>query len=162
MVEVVRVGVVVASAVATGLLAGVFFAFWVAVMPGLAEAGDRVVVEVMQRINRAILTVPFLVVFLGSPLSAVAAVVLYVPVGGAVLGWLVAGAAGCVVASAVTVRGNVPLNDALAAAGPVERLSQEQAAGARRRFGARWVRWNAVRTAASTLAAGCLVAALAV
>ncbi|MEY9211988.1 DUF1772 domain-containing protein [Thermobifida halotolerans] len=160
MFEVVRWAAVVAATVTTGLLAGVFFAFSVAVMPGLARVGDRGVVEVMQRINEAILNGWFLVVFLGSPVLSLVAVVVHVGSSGAVLGWLVAALVGGVVSLAVTVRGSVPLNDALAQAGPVERMADP--VGVRRRFEARWVRWNVVRTVASVLAFGCLVGAVAV
>jgi uncharacterized membrane protein len=55
----------------------------------------------------------------------------------------------------VTFRVNVPLNDALAAAGP-------DLAAARAAFEGTWVRWTVVRAVLSTGAFGCLVAALAV
>lgn len=148
---------VVAAAVVTGLLAGTFFGFAVGVMPGLARMGDRVVVGVMQRINEAILNPWFLVVFVSNPVLAAVAVGVCVGAPWTVVGWLAAALVCSVVSLAVTVRGSVPLNDALAAAGPVERLAEVEAAGVRGRFEAGWVRLNVVRTVASTAALGCLV-----
>lgn len=153
--EVVRGVVLVAAVVATGLLAGVFFAFAVAVMPGLARVGDRVFVEVMQRVNGAILNGWFLAVFLGAPVLSLLAVVVYLGSGGVVVGLLAGGFVLCGVSLVVTVRGSVPLNDALAAAGPVERMADP--GGVRRRFEVVWVRRNVVRTVVSGAALVCLV-----
>ncbi|WP_248592859.1 DUF1772 domain-containing protein [Thermobifida alba] len=152
-----RLAAVVAATVVTGLLAGTFFGFAVGVMPGLARMGDRVVVGVMQRINEAILNPWFLVVFVSNPVLAAVAVGVCVGSPWTVVGWLVAALVCSVVSLAVTVRGSVPLNDALAAAGPVERLAEAEVARVRRRFEAGWVRFNVVRAVASTLALGCLV-----
>nr|WP_239647228.1 anthrone oxygenase family protein [Nocardiopsis baichengensis] len=57
----------------------------------------------------------------------------------------------------LTVAVNVPLNDALDAAGPVH---GDQAAQVRAAFERPWVRWNAVRTALSAAGAVCLAFAL--
>jgi uncharacterized membrane protein len=46
----------IVGALMTGLMAGVFFAFSTAVMPGLARLDGSQGLEAMQRINRAILT----------------------------------------------------------------------------------------------------------
>jgi uncharacterized membrane protein len=59
----------------------------------------------------------------------------------------------------ITVGVNVPLNDAIKAAGDPDRIAD--LATVRERFDeARWIRWNNVRTAASTAAFGCLAWAL--
>src|SRR5690606_17752565 len=99
----------------------------------------------------------FLVVFVSNPVLAAVAVGVCVGSPWTVVGWLAAALVCSVVSLAVTVRGSVPLNDALAAAGPVERLAEVEAAGVRGRFEAGWVRLNVVRTVASTAALGCLV-----
>ena len=56
----------------------------------------------------------------------------------------------------VTFAINVPLNDALAAAGTSD------LADVRARFEGTWVRWNVVRAVLSTSAFGCLTGALVV
>ena len=55
MAEMVHAVVPVFAAVVTGLFAGLFFAFSIAVMPGLRRAGDRAMIEAMQGVNVAIL-----------------------------------------------------------------------------------------------------------
>jgi uncharacterized membrane protein len=59
----------------------------------------------------------------------------------------------------ITIGVNVPLNDALAAAGPPERITD--LAAVREKFEAAWVRWNIARAAAATAAFACLTVALA-
>ncbi|MEU3650905.1 anthrone oxygenase family protein [Lentzea sp. NPDC034063] len=54
------------AAAATGLMAGVFFAFSVAVMPGLADLQAEQAREAMRRINVRIQNPVFLLVFLGT------------------------------------------------------------------------------------------------
>jgi uncharacterized membrane protein len=65
------------SVVLIGLFAGLFFAFSIAVMPGLRRAGDRAMVEAIQGVNVAILNPLFALVFMGAPVGALATVVLY-------------------------------------------------------------------------------------
>lgn len=76
----------------------------------------------------------------------------------AVLLWIVAAFALYLVASGITIRVNVPLNDALAATRPPGRITD--LAAVRERFETEWVRWNIARAVASTAAFGCLVLAL--
>ncbi len=135
-----------------GLLAGLFLAFTLAVMPGLAAAPDAVLVETMAQVNRAILSPAFLVVFLGAPLLAVVAAVV------APSGWTVAGAVLAVATLVITLAVNVPLNDALehaVAVGPLD------PAAAREAFEGRWTTANLVRALTATAGFACLVVALA-
>src|SRR5215207_5228420 len=65
------------------------------------------------------------------------------------------------VAFVITIAVNVPLNDALKAAGDPNRM--RDLAGVRERFDeARWAAWNLVRVVASLGAFGCLAWALVV
>ena len=50
-----------------GLLAGLFYAYSVSVVPGLGQADDRTLVDGMQQINEAIENPVFFVGFLGAP-----------------------------------------------------------------------------------------------
>jgi len=159
MAESVREAVLIASVLATGLFAGLFYAFSVAVMPGLARGGDRTFVEAMQRINNAILNPWFAVVFAGTPPVLLAAAVLHAPAGQwGPLVWLVAALVLVLLVIGVTMSVNVPLNNALDDAGP--QGSEARATRVRRGFERRWVRWNTLRTALSALALACVALAL--
>ncbi|MEH1099166.1 anthrone oxygenase family protein [Micromonospora sp. CPCC 205561] len=158
MTESIRVAVLAGATLTTGLVAGLFFAFSCAVMPGLAGTDDRTLVGAMQSINRRILNGWFLGAFLGAPLLLAVAAAAHLGRGGAVLFWTLAALACYLVTFGVTVRLNVPLNDRLEVAGPVDGIVD--LAEARARFEAAWVRWNLVRTVSSVAAFACLVAAL--
>ncbi|MFJ6196678.1 DUF1772 domain-containing protein [Micromonospora sp. NPDC092111] len=147
-----------AATLATGLMAGLFFAFTCAVMPGLSAVDDRTFVGTMQSINRRILNGWFLAAFLGAVLLIGLAVALHLTVGGRVLAWTVAALALYAGTLLITIRLNVPLNDRLDAAGPVDRIAD--LASVRAAFEVPWVRWNLVRTLTNVAAFGCLVAAL--
>jgi uncharacterized membrane protein len=142
----------VAAVITNGLMAGLFAAYSYAVMPGLARTGDRTFVEAMQQTNAAILNGWFGICFGGAVLFAAAAALLHL--GRPALPWIVAGLALYVAVLVVTFSINVPLNDALAAAG------NGDPAGVRAGFEGVWVRWNVVRAVASTAAFGCLTWAL--
>lgn len=118
--------------VLNGLLAGVYAAFLLAVMPALHGLPDDVFARVMNRINEVIVNPAFLLLFLGAPLLA-----------GVVLVWhrgpLAIAALVCALAALViTFAANLPLNDALAAG------------GSRQAYETPWLVWHAVRTFAAT------------
>jgi uncharacterized membrane protein len=149
----------VAATLTTGLMAGLFAAFWYAIMPGLARAGDLAFVDGMQRINVAILNGWFGLCFAGALVFSVVAAVLHAGSDRrSVLPWILAGAVLYLVVLVITFAINVPLNDRLDAAGDPSRIGDLHAV--REQFEAAWVRANAVRTLACTLAFGCLTWAL--
>ena len=150
--ETVRDVSLVATLVTTGLMAGFYAAFSVAVMPGLARTDDHTYVHAMRGTNIAILNGWFAVIF-GGPLlfGAVAAGSRFGEPDGD-LGWVALAVALYVVTLLVTAIVNVPLNNQLDSTEPVE--------DARALFEKRWVRWNAVRTVVCTLSFGALVAAV--
>jgi uncharacterized membrane protein len=123
----------------SGLLAGLFFAYAVSVMPALRQVDDDTFVTVMNRINVVIVNPVFLTVFLGAP---VVCAVLLVWERGA---WAVAAAVLAVVTLVVTFAFNIPLNNALADG------------GARAAFEDPWVRWHVVRTVTSIACFACLL-----
>ncbi|MGH3838754.1 MAG: hypothetical protein ACRDSG_06445 [Pseudonocardiaceae bacterium] len=65
MLEVLRGVALVAATLATGLQAGLYYAFAVSVMPGLRRIDDRAFVEAMQQINVAIINPWFFLSFFG-------------------------------------------------------------------------------------------------
>lgn len=137
------------AVVLNGLLAGLFAAFAVAVMPGLAAGPDAVIVTAMRQVNRAIVTTVFLVVFLGAPATAIAVAVVrpsLFSLGAAVLALVTLG---------ITVVVNVPLNDALDAA-PARTAAE--VATARAAFESAWTRANVLRTVTAVAALACLSA----
>ena len=151
--DIARTSSLVAATITVGLMAGLFAAFSYSVMPGLARTSDRTFVDAMQRINVAIVNGWFLLCFLGALVTSVLAAVLHL--GSGSVFWLTAAGAVLYIATlAITARRNVPLNNALDAAGP-DTPSQTRAA-----FEAPWVRWNLVRTATSVAAFLALAAAL--
>ncbi|MGH3730977.1 MAG: DUF1772 domain-containing protein [Micromonosporaceae bacterium] len=151
-----RVVALVAATLTTGLAAGLFAAFSYAVMPGLRRTDDRTMVGAMQQINTAILNGWFALCFGGAVLFTALAAVLHL--GYATLPWIVAGLVFYVATLVITFRINVPLNNALDAAGTPDEASD--LAAVRRRFETPWIRWNWVRTATNLAAFGCLAWAL--
>src|SRR5690606_27039454 len=157
--ESLQAAVLFAATITTGLSAGLFFAFACSVMPGLGQASDRTFVEAMQRINVAILNVWFLIAFVGAVLLTALASSLHLPADArAVLPWSVAALVLYGTGLVITGRGNVPLNNALLAAGDPDGVSDLRAV--RDRFERRWVRLHLIRTVAFVLAFCCLAWAL--
>ncbi|HEX6196626.1 MAG TPA: anthrone oxygenase family protein [Jiangellaceae bacterium] len=159
--DVVRDVVLVLATVSTGLMAGVFFAYAISLMPGLARSDDRTFVTAFQNVDRAIVNPLFLSIFLGTLVINVVAGVVHIGGDGrSALPWIVAAAVLYLVVVAITVRVHVPLNNAIKAAGDPDRID---VAATRVRFTeGRWIGWNAVRTVLSVAAFGCLAVALVV
>jgi uncharacterized membrane protein len=141
--------VLVAALVAAGLIAGLFYAYSCSVMPGLARGDDKTFVEAMRGINVAIVNPVFMLTFLGAPLLAGVAVFL----NPGPRPWVIAGFVCLAVMLVITGALNIPLNNALENGG-------NDYAAVRARFETSWVRWNVLRTLASTAGFGCLVAAV--
>ncbi|MFB7785918.1 DUF1772 domain-containing protein [Streptomyces vinaceus] len=157
--DIARLAVLIAATVLVGLTAGLFFAFDVSVMPALRRSDDRTLIQVMQRVNVAIVNGLFLTAFLGSLLLTALALVLHLASGaGSVAPPLIAALVAYVLQLVVTGRVNIPLNNALDRAGPVERIADP--AAVRRAFESRWVPANRWRTLLCTVALGCLAWAL--
>ena len=142
----------------SGLMAGLFFAFSVAVMQALAKLPTEKGMAAMQSINVVILNPWFLTVFMGTALLCMGLGVyafLQWTTPGA--GWLLAGAGlyltGCIL---VTMAFNVPLNDALAAA------DATSTGGAKlwQTYLVTWTNWNHVRTIACLASTAALVVSM--
>jgi uncharacterized membrane protein len=160
MLDVLRGVALVAATVTVGLMAGVFWIYANAIMPGLGRTDDRTFVGAFQSIDKAIINPLFLATFLGAlVLSGLAAALHLGADGRPVLPWVAAALVLYLATAVVTMGINVPLNDALKAAGDPDRIAD--LAAVRERFDeARWVRWNLARAVASTAAFGCLAWAL--
>lgn len=156
-----RGATLVAATIAMGLAAGLFYTFSISVMPGLGRTGDRTFVEAMQRINVAIMNGWFAIAFAGALVLTIVAGLLHLGGDGrAVLPWIVAAFVLYAAVLVITFAVNVPLNNAIDAAGPPDRLADP--AAVRQAFEARWVPWNIVRAVTSTAAFACLAWSLVV
>ena len=149
-----------AATVSTGLGAGVFLLYAHTVMPGLGATDDRTFVVAFQSMDRAILNVWFIGgSFLGALVFGVVASAL--SMGRPELPWIAAAVVLWGIAVVITFAVNVPLNEALKAAGPPDAITD--AAAARAAFDeARWRVWNLVRAALTTVSFGLLAWALVV
>lgn len=147
------------SAIGCGLMAGVYFAFSTFVMTSLGRIAPQAGAAAMNAINVDIVRSPFMPLFLGTTLMALALVVIALfnrdqP------GAMTALAGGVLYVFgmfAVTMAVNVPLNDALAAADP----ATAQGAALWTRYVHDWTIWNHVRTVASAAACVFFVAGIA-
>jgi uncharacterized membrane protein len=152
--------VLIAATMTIGLVAGVFGLYSHTVMRGLAGTDDRTFVGAFQALDRAIINPWFMLSFVGALLFTAAAAVLHLPRDArGPLPWIVVALVLYLVAFGITMAVNVPLNDALKAAGDPDTIAD--LAAARRNFGeARWAAWNLVRTITTTVAFGTLCWAL--
>src|SRR3954465_11929278 len=135
-----RGSVLLAATVVAGLQAGTYFTWSTGVMPGLARVDDRTFISAMQQMNVAIVNPIFIATFLGAPLLAGAAAV--VP-GPQARPWAIAATVLAVGTLVISFAGNIPLNDALEAAGPVDKI--KDLAGVRSDFESLWVKLKAAR-----------------
>jgi uncharacterized membrane protein len=149
----------VTATLSVGLMAGVFGLYAHTIMPGLGKTDDRTFVGAFQAIDRAIINVWFIPVFFGAlVLTAIAAVLSIGEERNDALPWAVAALVLYLPVVVITMQVNVPLNDAIKAAGDPDCID---VAAVRRDFDEpTWRRWNVFRAFASTAAFGCLAWAL--
>ena len=126
-----------AALLTTGLMAGLYLAFSIAVLPGIARSDDNTFVAAMRGMNAAILNPVFGLVFGGPLVFGVVAVATRLPDGEGI-GWTAGALVLYVATLVITGVVNVPLNNRLDSTEPSE--------AARALFERRWVRWNVVRT----------------
>ncbi|PRH78276.1 DUF1772 domain-containing protein [Streptomyces solincola] len=140
--------------VSTGLYAGFMLVFQTGVMPALARLDDAHFVTAMRQVNALMPRGVFMTVFAG--VLVFPPLVWAMPVDGRSeeATWLTIAGTVCAIANhLVTVVGNVPLNNALAAA-PVNPPGPARAA-----FEGRWNAFHRMRTLLVTVAFALLVAA---
>jgi len=158
MFEGVMFSLTLFSALGSGLMAGVFFAFSAFVMKAFARLPAAQGILAMQSINVAVINTFFLLVFLGTAASCGILAVF------SLLRWRYPGAgyllAGCLLylvgTLVVTIVFNVPRNNALAAVDPASTDGVRLWAD----YLASWTAWNHVRTAAALAASAAFTIAL--
>jgi uncharacterized membrane protein len=148
------------ATITMGLVAGAFALYAHAIMPGLKKTDDRTFVAAFQSLDRAIINPWFMAgAFVGALVLTLIAALAHL--GHDALPWIVAALVLYLAAFVITIAVNVPLNDAIKAAGDPDRI--HDLAGVRERFHeARWAAWNLGRVATSLGAFACLAWALVV
>ncbi|MER5873044.1 anthrone oxygenase family protein [Streptomyces sp. NPDC002044] len=147
------------STVLVGLMAGLFFAFDVSVMPGLAAGDERTYVTAMQAFNQAIdgnglFGMAFVIALLA---SAASAVVEFRKGRRGVAIWVAAATVAYLVVLMITFSVNIPLNNELADAGDAAKMTDFSVVD---KFKGTWVSTNIVRTLLCTVALTALSRAL--
>lgn len=158
--DAIRSVALIAATMSMGLVAGAFLLYAHAVMPGLKRVDNRTFVAGFQAIDRAIINPWFMITsFMGALLFTLTAALLHI--GESPQVWIYVAFALYLIAFIITMVVNVPLNDALKAAGDPGQIADLEAV--RSAFDeAKWSRWNLVRTVLSCAAFACLTAALLV
>jgi uncharacterized membrane protein len=153
----VRIVTLMAATLTMGLTAGVFALYAHTIMPGLKKTDDHTFVEAFQQIDRAIINPWFMVTAFGGALVLTLAAAI-ANRGTTALPLIAAAFALYLVAVIVTIGVEVPLNDAIKAAGNPDNID---VAKVRVQFNeARWSAWNLVRVLATVPAFGLLSWAL--
>lgn len=146
-----RAPLLMAATVATGWMAGMFFAFSYSVMPGLARVDDRTFVVAMQHINDATNeSAIFGLTFSVAAILVGAAAVVHHRLGlRTATWWILAALALYLVAVGITAAVHIPLNEALDAA-------ETPGQAARAAFEVPWNSAHLARTISGALALACL------
>lgn len=141
----------------TGLVAGVFGIYANAFMPGLAKTDDKTFVGAFQAVDRAIINPVFLGVgFFGALIFTALAGILNLKE--KALPWIAVAFVLYLIVVIVTVSVNVPLNDAIKAAGDPNTID---VAAVRAAFDeSKWRAFNLARVVLNTVAFGLLAWAL--
>jgi uncharacterized membrane protein len=147
------------ATLATGLVAGVFYAYAVSVNLGLAAQPDASYVATMQAINARIQNPAFFASFFGAALFLLAALAAQIPRPRSGRFRLVALACVLYIVGGflLTAFVNVPMNEELARV--AADASPGELAGARTAYEGQWNFWNGVRTVFSSMAFLALIGA---
>jgi uncharacterized membrane protein len=147
------------ATLATGLVAGVFYAYAISVNLGLAAQPDPSYVATMQAINARIQNPMFFASFFGAVLFLLATLAVHIPRPRSGRFRLVALACALYIVGCflLTVFVNVPLNEELARV--AANASPDELSGARAAYEDPWNFWNGVRTVFSVMAFLALIGA---
>ena len=149
-----------ATALGSGLNAGVFFAFSTFVMPALKRLPAAHGIAAMQSINKLAVTPAFMAALFGTAVACLGLVAwAVISSGERPTALVIAGGALYLVGTiGVTIACNVPLNDGLATLLP----QGADAADRWDEYVTKWTAWNHVRTVAALAAAAVLTTSLRV
>ena len=149
------------AAIGSAAVGGIFYAFSTFVMKGLDRTQPAEAITAMRGINaEAPANAPFLAMFLGSALLALAVGIVAVTRIGQPGSWyLLAGAVFGLGGVIVTMAFNVPLNNHLDGVDPAG-LSAADAASQWQAYLSTWTAWNHVRTATGLVGAALMLIGL--
>jgi uncharacterized membrane protein len=150
------------SVILTGLSAGLFYSWSVSVIPGTQNVVDSTYLETMQSINREILNPLFFLIFFGS-LVFLGITSVYEFYNNQLTFWFVLSATITYLIGTlgVTVIGNVPLNDQLAAL-KLKEMNVNHLAEFRKSYEIKWNQFHLVRTVFAVISFISIVLALLV
>ena len=143
--------VLVLATLLTGLTAGLCFTWNNAVTPGVGQLVDMGYLRSFQEMNRAIINPIFLIVFFGPFFLHIVNIFLFKSSSGTLLWMVVASAALYIIGLvAVTIFGNVPLNEILDKTDLMQ-ASAEELKLLRDKFEVKWNRFHLIRTVSTVL-----------
>lgn len=143
--------VLVLATLLTGLTAGLCFTWNNAVTPGIGQLVDLGYLRSFQEMNRAIINPVFMIVFFGPFFLHIANIFLFKTSSGTLL-WMVMVSAALYIIGlvAVTIFGNVPLNELLDKTDLMQ-ASAEELKLLRNKFEVKWNRFHLIRTVSTVL-----------
>jgi len=148
----------IGSAIGSALIGGLLFAFSAFIMKALGKIPAPEGIRAMQSINRVIINPLFFTVFFGTALLSIVSILLYPTLDLPVSHWVWVGSLNYLLGPiGLTIVGNVPLNNRLAAADP----DSEEGQALWSFYLKRWTQLNHIRTTASLLASFCFVQGIA-
>ena len=152
-----RTSTLMGATLTMGLIAGAFALYAHTIMPGLRKTDDRTFVAAFGQMDRAIINPWFMITaFLGALAFTIGATV--ANRGTTAMIWIIAALVLYCVAFVITIAVNVPLNDAIQAAGDPAHIDVTQV---RAQFNeSSWAAWNMIRGLLTTGAFGLLAWAL--
>ena len=158
MIDGIQLYLVIATALACGLMSGALYAFSAFVMAGLGRLPSEQGIQAMQSINVTAVRPGFMTGFFGTTLACVAvAISAIVNWDQNVSIWLLLGAGLYLVGMfVVTVAYHVPQNNKLAATSPTGKDAEEVWS----HYLTEWTKWNHLRWISSLAAAAVLTIAL--
>lgn len=143
--------ILIVATVFAGLMAGLFYAWSISVTPGLAAVNDQNYLHAFQSMNRAILNPAFFIAFMGQAIVLPLLSYLYFNTSNGQFGYILAATVlywiGCM---AITMFGNVPLNNTLEAL-QINTMTAEDMDLFRLGFEKKWNQLNWIRTISTLL-----------
>ena len=150
--------VLAAAMLLTGIMAGIFFTWSNAVMPGIGKLDDLEFLQALKSMNRVILNNAFMAVFGGAMIAVFLLPVFHFTSSPKALFWFYVGTflLYAVGVFGVTVGGNVPLNELLDGTN-LDITSVPEIKALRETIESRWNSLNLIRTVCSILTFGGLI-----
>ena len=137
------------TTLASGLMAGLFYAWSISVTPGLSKVEDKNYLHSFQSMNQAIINPIFLICFMG--LAVLLPLISYLSFNSIVFEYVLSASIIYMLGvMAVTFLGNIPLNNNLDSL-EIDSMSAEQISTFRNGFENKWNKLNYIRTISSSL-----------